>query len=257
MTMLGKILVVLNFGFSLLLAIWSFTLYVNRIDWSDKPGKSDGSEPPGELARANEDLKRAWSGVRPAEASWRSAATELAQAERERALDRVWFGQQKQHALTAATAANPVTMVSYAEKADPKQGLTKGQILIDPRTGHPVMVPAKDLSDKPLASLDSYVKLDEVVSRDLIGVLQKQQDVAEQDAKLTLKLVGDQAQNIKGLQQRLQDEKKKREGVVAEQGIIKPLYVNTLVESELIFLRNDQMTARIKELEKLGLAEGR
>jgi hypothetical protein len=254
MTFLGKTLLLLNFACSLILAVWSFTLYSNHIDWTDKPAKGDA--PPGELARTSELLKKLGEDLRSAEAAWRSAGAELKAAEEHRGTDRVWYLQHRQHALIGATAASPVQEVVYLTTPDPRSGLKKGQIRTDPRTGLPLMQVAKDDNDKPLLALSYYGTQEETLSRDLMAVLQKLHDLADEDTRLTAKLVGDPARGIKGLHQRLEDERKKHDAVKDEIAIVKPLRINTEVESELIVKRKQELQARIKEVEKIGVASG-
>ena len=58
---------------------------------------------------------------------------------------------------------------------------------------------------------------------------------------------------IKGLHQRLEDEKAKRQGVIAELKRVKPRLVNTVVEGQLILNRQKQLESRIDELKKGGV----
>ena len=64
MTLLGKLLVVFNLAFALMLAAWSFSIYANGIDWTVP--KDAKSEPPklGEFAIRAAKLDELWKGVR-------------------------------------------------------------------------------------------------------------------------------------------------------------------------------------------------
>ena len=73
---------------------------------------------------------------------------------------------------------------------------------------------------------------------------------AELDTQLTNELAGDPVKRSKGLRQRINDERAKRADVVAEADFVRPLLINTVVESELILKRQKSLRARVGELEK-------
>jgi len=58
----------------------------------------------------------------------------------------------------------------------------------------------------------------------------------------------------KGLQQRLVDEQGKRSDLVAELKLVRPQLINAVVDSDLVLRRQRALEARIKELEKVGVA---
>jgi hypothetical protein len=248
MTLFGKILVFLNLAFSMVLASWAFGVYANRIDWSDNPEKK--GQPAGELVSRKAEVGESgrpgplWAGVRTAEASWLAARRDLEREEGRVAEDRLWYYAEMEHLRTGATAGNPARAVVF------KDGLPA----VDPKNPYrPLMVEAKDQAGKPLRSLVSYEEAEKTVRKELAAVLGRYREQIGEDMKLTQLLIGP-----KGLQQRLVDEKVKREDVVKEQGLVQPQLVNAVVDSELILKRRRELEKRIKELEgKVEVAGGR
>jgi energy-coupling factor transporter ATP-binding protein EcfA2 len=242
MTLFGKVLVLLNLVFSFLLAGWSFALYANRIDWANTKE--------GEYTVRDTELKALWQGVRPAEASWRSARARIEAQEAQRITERRWYVAQMEHARSQADGNNPVQAVVFADRDDPALGVRKGQVMLDAKNGgRPLMAPAKDRAGQPLLSMAAYDREGEKIEQAMVVVLQKHEDQIKEDTVLTERLLGP-----KGLHQRLLAEKGKRERVAEEITLTRPQLINTVVESELILKRERQMRARIEELKKTDVA---
>jgi hypothetical protein len=239
MTLFGKILVFLNLALSLLLASWAFGLYSGRIDWSDNQAK--GTQPAGELRPRQAEATERWQGLRVAEGNRDRARADLEREEGGVPGDRLWYLAEMEQ---LRTGTNPARAVVF------KNGLP----VADPRNPYrPEMVGAKDQAGKPLRSLAAYVRDEDTVSKELAAVLARYEDQIGQDRKLTQLLIGPQ-----GLQQRLVDEKVKRERVVAEQRLVEPRLINAVVDSELILKRRRQLEQRIKELrDKVEVAAGK
>jgi hypothetical protein len=96
----------------------------------------------------------------------------------------------------------------------------------------------------------------------------KHHKTIQEDTDLTNQLVGTPAAGgkpaVKGLRQRHVEERDKRDGIVAEQRLVRPLFVNTAVESELTLQRLRTLQEREKELieylrkkHKIEVASGR
>jgi len=238
MTLFGKILVLFNLGFSFLLAMWALSAYVNRVDWTDTAAK--GNQPPGELVRLKAQLADLGTALRPAEAAWRQARYSLAVQESRRGTDRLWYVAQLEHLRSGNAAAQPILGVVFIN----------GVVANDPRDpDRPQMGPVTDRFGKPLLSLGAYLQNEEAARRELDTVLTQYQQLIEEDQRLTRLLLGP-----KGLQQRLINERAKRAEVVKEAEQIRPLLVNTVVDSELVLNRRRQLQERVRELEKQGVA---
>jgi hypothetical protein len=258
MTRFGKILVYFNLAFSLLLAAWSFSLYANGIDWSDR--KAKGSELAGEYTVHEAQLAELWTGAPPAQANWLTERKKLLDEESRLLADRVWYDKEMKHLFVTATAADPVGAIAVADKDDDKAGVKKGQILLDAKTGFPVLVPVlipakdKDQPGNPLQALAVYNKQDDEILQSLQAVLKKHESQIEEANKLTDLIIGDKNKGIRGFQQRILDEQAKNANVLAEQKLLRPQLINTVVESELILKRKNQMEKRIGELKKVNIA---
>jgi hypothetical protein len=251
MTMLGKLLLMFNLAFSLMLAAWSFSLYANRIDWSNNKAKAD--QPDGEFTVRDAQIVKLWDAVRPAEASWRNSRAALLNQEARRVVERTWYNKQMNHVFKDATAANPIGELTFAAKEDDR---TKaGQLVMD-NNGDPVLNPLKDIGGHPLKSLAAYNEDNQKVLKSLEEVARKHTAQIEEAIKLTQQLVGEK-DGPRGLQQRILDEKAKSAAVMAEQALIRPMLVNTVVQSELIVKRRRALEKRIEELKKIGVASGR
>ena len=123
MTLLGKILVFVNFTLSMLAAAWACALYSTSVDWSGNPAKGD--QPPGELAVRKNRLQELQAGLRPAEARWRDARAAVLGYEEARNTDRLWYLARMDHLRTGATEANPaqaVVVFGDLPQVDPATG---------------------------------------------------------------------------------------------------------------------------------------
>src|SRR5262249_39839638 len=81
---------------------------------------------------------------------------------------------------------------------------------------------------------------------EVLEVMDKHKKAVDEDARLTNLLAG--TPETKGLRQRQDEEVAKRDGVAAEQKLVRPLFVNVAVDSELVLERTKQLQAGEKEL---------
>jgi hypothetical protein len=252
MTKLGKALVLFNLAVSLLLASWAFSLYANGIDWSDRKGKTPG-EAGGEYAKYEAQLDELWKGIPPAQANWLDERQKVLNEEARLAGERTWYDAEMKHLYFTANAANPIGEIALAAKDDDKNNIKKGQILLDDK-GHPQLVPLRDSAGNPLLALAAYIKKDDDVLRSLEEVNKKHQAQIEEANRLTDLIIGDDKTGRRGLYRRYLDEKAKDEDVLAEQKLVRPQLINTVVEAELILKRKNQLEKRIEELKKIHVA---
>jgi hypothetical protein len=251
MTRFGKFLVFFNLAFSLLLATWAFSLYANGIDWSNRTAK--GEQPPGLFAAKEAQLKDLWQGLPPAQSGWLAARQTLRAEESRLVADRKWYDDEMNHVFVTANGANPVGEVTVAPKDDERADVRKGQILLDAK-GFPVLTPVTDRSGKPLLALATYNNEDEKLLQSIGAVRQKREDQIKEANQLTDLITGDPKNGIRGLWQRILDEKAKNAEVVAEKKLLEPLLINTVVDGQLIFKRRGELDRRIKELKNIGVA---
>lgn len=253
MTLLGKALVFLNLAFAFLLAGWSFSMYANGLDWTDH---KEGAVPAGEFAIHEAKLDEMWKNLPPAQTNWREEQGVLKSVEERLAADRVWYDKEMRHVFVGPTIkANPVNPVGEVafSKADPKKGIKGGQVLLDDK-GFPQLLPLKDRAGSPLESLAEYADKDVNVLRTIEDVIAKHEKQIAEANELTDRIIGDKAKGTRGFQQRIEDERTKNARLLAEQDLIKPQLINTVVESELILKRKGQLERRVDELKKANVA---
>src|SRR5256885_1867748 len=107
--MLGKILVLLHLGLSLLFATWALVIYTSRPDWTARVSEGKGSQPDGELVA---DYKKLAAGaVRPADARFRDARDKLLKEEAGRPSERAWYTQQLEFLTSVAKEDNPARQI--------------------------------------------------------------------------------------------------------------------------------------------------
>jgi hypothetical protein len=242
MTRLGKLLVFFNLGFSLVLVAWAFGQYANGIDWSDK---KDKGAPVGEYAIHAAKLDEAWKGVLPAQSTWLRQRGRLINEQTTLVAERAWYDQELRHVYVGRSKDKPILQVAFE----------KGQIARDDK-GFPKMEPPVDGAGKPLQllSLAEYNQQDSEVLNELKDVMAKHEKQIEDANRLTDQIIGDKAKGLRGLWQRILDERAKDADVRAEQKMVEPLLINTVVEAQLINKRHQQLEKRIEELRKLKVA---
>jgi hypothetical protein len=267
----GKALVLINAAFSLVLAAAAAALLYYRVDWSNSldPGATpsenaaarikaardylaQGKEPAGELVRREVRLDDFRNAVRPAESAWYTARTGLVDREARLTSDRNWYAQQLAFLRTGVFwnqqtnqfQANPDAAVGTVVLDD------KGYTTPDPNNnGLPALAPAKDRFGADLHPLPYYRREQPKVLQNLAAELAALDAAKKEDTALTLLLIGDPDKQLKGLTERIEAEKAKRDAVVEEQKLIEPKLVNTYVDNELLLSRQKQLESRKKELE--------
>lgn len=236
MTLYGKILVLANFGLSVMAMIWALLFYFERVDWTDAKT--------GELAPRKALVEDQWTSFAAAEASWREVHGDLLLQENYRATDRPFYATEVENARTKATDLKPARTVVYD-----KGVLVLAPVANEPKHLRPKMVNATDAFGKPLASLTSYIKAESDKRTALVAQQQKLQVLVEEDKRLTNLLTPEEG---KGLRQRIEDEKVKVQRVDEELAIVQPLRINTAVENYLILQRDKMLRDRIEELKAAG-----
>jgi hypothetical protein len=240
MTSLGKGLVLANLILSVGVAVWGLTVYASGTDWSDNRGKDLARD--GELLARSETVKK-WNEAHiPAARSWNTTRVELARLDERRASDRAWYEKELAFDRNGATKEKPAHVLKLVN-AQPETGAD----------GRPKMDAGRDQFGQPLESLVAYNLTRESLHRQIDVETKNLAKSIEEDTELTNRLGGD-ASGSKGLQHRILDERGKLAEAINEQRFVRPLLINAVVESDLIFKRQRALEARIKELEKIGVA---
>ncbi|HTU93425.1 MAG TPA: hypothetical protein VMF69_25320 [Gemmataceae bacterium] len=255
MTLFGKLLVLLNLALAMVLAAWSFNIYANGVDWTDR--KDTKSTPPrmGQFAVRAAKLDELWKGVPPVQTDWLRERDQLAREEKRLADERVWYDKEIRYVLDGPAKGKGIREVDIASKDDPNTGAKKGQILLD-NQGYPQLVPIRDPNGAPLQlqSLVEYNRENEGLLKEISDQIEQHEKQIKEANALTDRITGDKTKGIRGLQQRINDEQAKNDEVIAEIKLVEPQLINTLVEAQLVNKRHAQMTKRIEELKKIKVA---
>ena len=245
MDLFGKILVLINFGLSLVMAAVGGAVLYYRVDWSDAPAPPDGSAPEGELVHRIAKIKEVLALVRPAEAAWRDARATLLTQEDRRKKDQVWYVAELEHLRTGDALKNPILALVF----------DKGRTVPDPMNNNlPQMAPVTDRFGKALQSRTWYIGQQATVTADTTAVLDKIAKSVKEDADLTDRLNG--SEKSRGLYQRAKDEQVKQGDIDKEMELVLLAEGQVRADSQLLMLRKRALEARVKELEKPGVAEG-
>jgi hypothetical protein len=259
MMQLGKVLVFVNLAFSLIMASWAGALYANRLDWSDTAPKAD--QPPGELYKRDQRFQELSKGFEDREVNFTLARSKLraleegltpAKEEPDKSLalrldgrsaERLWYARELQQLyLLAALPGNPARVAVFTGGVPRTTPGPNGW-------GRPTMAPFQTKDGKSLSSLARYDDQEGKLLTELTdpeqGLYRKLSEKIDEDAAEARKLVGP-----KGLQNRLTDEKLKRDAVLDELKLLIPLHINTMVETRNLIERRQQLEERITELKK-------
>ncbi len=240
-TTFGKSLVFVNLVLSLLMAAWAQGVYSSRIDWSNNKGK-DGA-PDGELVRRVARVRELGDALRPAGLAWNDGRVAIAGLDTRRTADRQWYEGELTFLRTGATRDNPARVVKV-ERGQPVLG----------EDGRPVLVAGRDAFGQPLVSFVAYSQDAEALGQQIDQKGKELAKAIDEDAALSVQLAGDPAAGVKGLQQRILDARAKLAEATKEQEFVRPLLINAVVNSDLVFKRQRSLEARIRELEKVGVA---
>jgi len=184
------------------------------------------------------------------------AAAQLHQREEERRGDRKFSADELANNEKEKAKPRQVKLRDLPEKAKPNEK-EKREIeanrntlaVLDP-AGRPVMEPAVDLSGKPLDSRSEYEKNLTEAQKENAGLLADLEKETKTAIALTEELIDQKTPFRKGLRTQLSEEREKGEGIVEEQRLVRPLLVNTEVESGLLDKRLDGLQRRIEELKR-------
>lgn len=240
MTLIGKVLVLLNVVLSVAMAFWAVGVYSHYINYSTPPGRGSAEQNEGLVFQRDNQIKARQEQLAAAEARWRGPYAFLPRIAQQRANNRQWYAEQVQAMQKGPGPAKSVTYKAGQVELDPKQ------------YGRPLLVDAADVDGQPLQPLQAYVKANEDTNNAIHVAQVELERQTRLDTELTQKIGGDN-----GLRFQLAREEHKRHEILAEQDYLRPLLVNSLVEGELVTKRQVELKARVKELKAVGVASSR
>jgi len=236
MTKWGRVLVFANLVIAIGMCAWVFGLYSSRIDWSNKPAK--GNEPPGELAKRVAKLREVDAALTLAETRERASAANLRTLEQRRPRDQDFFTKEFAFLQNGMNEQNPLRIVEFKN----------GEIVVKP-DGLVNLVPApyKGPNGQSLtSSLDALNNQLQTTQAELLASISEYQKLVDQDVKLT--------EQISVVRRVLFDEVDVKQARVKQEiKDLEPLYINTMVEKQLLEKRQKALEARIAELQSMAL----
>src|SRR5262249_4382988 len=153
--------------------------------------------------------------------------------EKGRTADRAWYLGRMDHLRKNATPEKPAESVVFATEDKEATKTKKGQVLLDPATGYPVMVALKDKAGGALLAMTYYDNRLKEILADREQIEKKHEAQLKEAAELTAKL--------KVWRARLENERHKRADIEDEVTRVYPLLVNTKVDAELVLKRHDAL----------------
>ncbi len=248
MDLFGKILVLVNFAISLMMAAIGGTVLYYRVDWSNNPADATTGAPAGELVARIARVKELQGLVTPADPAWRDARASLLAQEERRKGDEVWYAAELEHLKTGDASKEPILEVVY----------DKGQTTPDPKTnGRPMMQTVADRFGKTLQSLIWYNGQQATVNEDTAVVLGKIAKAVQEDTELTSRLITEKppaGSGLRGLLDRAKDEASKQDEIAEEMKLVFLAEGQERADTQLLLLRKKALEARVKEL--TGVAAG-
>jgi Na+-transporting methylmalonyl-CoA/oxaloacetate decarboxylase gamma subunit len=257
MTKFGKILVFVNLTFSLALMVWAMSAFIHRTDWSNNPAK-DG-QPEGELVKRQARARAAWVPLPDAERDWRLARQKIQVREETRRDTRHWYEielakLEKDANVKAPTGLMEVELDVVGQPVvnpalDPNPALKNAERLkmkvansrqVD-AMNKPVALAARNVYERQIAALFNGA---EEVPEGFFAARTRHRKAVEDDVEVVTRMLGP-----KGLHSRLQDEKVKRENIVAEFNLVKPLYFKTAPDTQFALDISKDLRDRVEELE--------
>jgi hypothetical protein len=255
MTFAGKLFVLVNLAFSAMMAVAALGLYTTGLDYGPEAKKDATPKPPARVTALQKDITDVIATIPAVQGSWRETRTSLLTLEVQREKNRKAYDEEM-----ALLKRGP-----DAEKDRQVREVVMGADLLPklvPTTMLPEMKPADDRAGQPLRPTATYnIQMDDVRKQiaDLVERLQKR---IKDDEALTLLLTGEPG--TRALRQMLVDERVKREGVIAEQNSVRPLFINIAVDSQrarkrLAALQEqiEQLKAYLRKMHKVDVAMDR
>jgi hypothetical protein len=241
MTFVGKLFLMMNLAFSLMMGVAAFGLWANNIDYGPE-AKGKTKQAPAKVTATANQIKDLVATRVPVENSWRTARAELIQREQQRQAELVWYNAQLKLLQRGDPARPDVPIQLSAVVLDNKFLPVPGPGPANPLQMAPVEYPpGQQLHQAPI-----YATRLEAARKDNAAVVAAFQKELTEDQRLTNLLTG--GPEKKGLRQQLLDERAKRLGIEAEIAATRPLFINTAVETELVRRRLASLQDRIVEL---------
>lgn len=254
---LGKILVLLNLAISGLFLAFALGIFTNTIDWGWKEPRKVVDE------RIPSELDKRMAALDQANREREYAKKRVLQAQRNRLgvepvwpENKLWYTRRLDSLLSTA----PLQDDPFFQNGIPKLVIQNGQPELDksgrPKTAEPwEFVDPADKTRKVVLqkSLPGYLKEIGDLQQEIINLNQDIKQLIEKQKVITLALGGEVDENLKkkirpGLYDLLDQESELQKQVKREIETIRPLWVQKLVDAELLLNRRNRLQLRLEEL---------
>jgi hypothetical protein len=236
----------LNLVLSIGAAACAMGLYSNRINYTGK-AVADGTQ--GKIKELADKINQRYAALSVAQARFDSAPSQL-------------FGLENVRSLAQNTYRDQIALLNSGDKNNLQETEVKdGVVVMDPKDNWlPKLKEAKDRQGAPMQSIAAQLaaihKTQDAIKQTMVAIAKAHKD----NGDITNLLIGD-----KGLRERLAQEYAKSvniEETIARRDVEKGTKDGELrtrtrdyeVERALLSERNKQLTERVKELEKTGVA---
>jgi hypothetical protein len=249
MNHLGKGLVLVTAAVSILFLAWAVAIYTQTIDWGWKDPRTELKDRvPSEIDKRLAALQESLRLTARAQAEVNDNAKELAIAEKDYT-GNVHLYRAKLSELYSAKGAIKVQELTY----------DKGKLLHDPKDRRTAPPAFGKVIEGPKKSMAEYQKEFNALQKDLDDVTAKINEVLKKESELTVNLNGKKDENGKlekvGLYALLEKEKMTQDQIKAELDYLQPLWVQELVDAQLLLERTGRLERRVAELKKYNASE--
>ena len=279
MTLVGKVLVLLNAALAVGMLLWAFALWFSQqpTPFASQPAaagaKGQAPQASDETSlRLKEETDKRIAQIKAlnvaldnAAAQWRTIAGDLSALEASYYHHQIFYERQLDE-LENGQPADQNQPIHRGDKVkrDPAAKMQRlvwkeGRLQYNNERGNllfglPLMTEAKDIAGNPVRAIPYYRPEIQQLRDRAITISDATQEVTRKAIELTVQLAGDPAKGIKGLRTRLGDELVKQNRIVDEAEGLSDLLTKNEVDAGLMVRRKHQMEDRVKELKAtLGL----
>lgn len=242
MTILGKIVLLLNLGLSLAFAGWALGVYMNHVPLASRT--PEGQEKiVGKVEVLGNQVKKQYQVNAPAEARYQTSRDALLKLEAQRPQLQKWYAEQ----IDIITKGENVAVLELA--------VQNGQLVMDPMMRQPVMI-----GGQAAQTILTYLKKYKNLHAEIAQLQDEMSKLIAEEEKLTLEIGGKKDENGAVVQTGLRDKIQAEETTLKRQGeeqkSLMPELLRYKAEGQLLLKRRDSLKARIDELAGLPPATG-
>jgi hypothetical protein len=249
MTLFGKILVFANLVLSLLFAGAAVAVVTNRVNWPGIKG-APAEQARGLVEEKKAEIKKWEDGAQIGLARYEEAIAALPLLERDRPEKQKWYADQLAFLEKGTDAGGKPLKDAKVSRLVYKDG----QLQLDNK-GYPMLEPVATRLKEGLQPISQMVKIKADLDEEIQKAMVRVANAIKQEKERTVEIDGEEGKDgKKGYRFLLAEQVQVEKEIQAELEYLRPLRYNRQVEAELLLQRQQALKARIKELEKIGVA---